>query len=362
MAINPLEIIAIKKKKIKENEMDTALLCEELGRCVFDMTKFKSVNYCDALITDYSLANDEYIKLKKTQEKFTNIDKNSKSLEKELKIINKNIKDNEKELKELLLRIGAAAYEAYCSNTLPPEIMKLLYSLFDTKQQKVAYLEKKLKSSKSSIKASYYKVRLKKLRLSFIDVFYQTAILLEKNDSIDSLPLKKRTSMLNKYSKYKHTQSELIYSLKIYESELKGLKKDGSLYVKSKLEELRISVNNAHESSKDAATLLGTELYEIIPDDVTSDDIGENSINLIDQITLHKSVIENLNNDIDLLKNEIRIDKIKSQIKEENTNIERLELQIKFCKEKISTIEDTISDKKNKIDILVEEGVYIEEE
>jgi hypothetical protein len=362
MANNPLEIIAIKKTKIKENEMDTALVYEELGRCVSDMANFKSIKYCDSFITDYSLANEEYIKLKNTQEKFTNIAKNSTALEKELKITNKNIKYNEKSLKEIFLRIGAASYEAYCSNTLTPEIMKLLYSLFYTKQKKVSYFETRLNVSKNKIAKNYYQSRLKNLRLSLIDVFYQSAVLLEKDECIDLIPLKKRESIMIEYLKCKNTQNELLYSLKIYQSELTGLKKDGALDVKSKLEELKITVSNAQKSAQSAAIFLGKELYKVIPVDITSNDIGETAISLIDQITLHKSVIKKLKNDIELLKNELKIGEIKSQIQAEKSNIARLELQIKSCREKISTIEDTISDKKIKIDILVEEGVYIEEE
>lgn len=362
MANNPLEIITIKKNEIEENEMDTALLYEELGRCVSDMVNLGALKYCEALITDYSLANEEYIKLKKTQEKFTNIAKNRTSLEKELKINFDNIKENKKKLKDLFLRIGAASYEAYCSNTLPPEIMKLLYPIFDVKQRKVATLERLFNRSKIPLLKRYYNSRLKKLRSSFIDIFYQTSVLLEQNDYIDSIPLSKRNSILNEYSKYKHTESELLYSSKIYESELNGLKKDGELDVKSKLEELKVTVNNAQESAKNAAILLGNELYNIIPDDITSNDIGETSIDLIDQITLHKSVIENIKSDICLLKNELKVAEIKTQIQEENSNIDRLNLQIKSCREKILAIEDTISDKKTKIDILVKEGVYIEKE
>lgn len=362
MANNPLEIISIKKEKIKENEMDTALLYEELGRCVSEIAKYKSINYCEDLLTGYSIANGEFEKLKKTQEKFTNLAKSNTSLEKELRIINKNIKENDKKLKDLFLRIGAASYEAYCSNTLSSELMKILYPLFDSKQKKVAGLESKLNSAKSSLKKKYYQERLKNLRFSFMEIFYQTALIIEKNDYIDLVPLKDRDSILKEYSKCKHTESELSYSLKIYKSELDALKKNGALDVKSKLEELKITVNNANESAQEAAILLGNELYEILPDDISSNEIGECAIDLIDQITLHKSVIEKLKKDIDLLKNELKIGEIKSQIDDERSNIKRLELQISSCKEKISTIEDKIEEKNKKIDVLVKEGVYIEEE
>lgn len=362
MANNPLEIIAAKKDKIKENEMDTTLLYEELGRCVSEIAKYKQINYCESLITGFTLANDEYLKLKRTQEKFTNIAKNSTSLEKELRIVRRNINDNEKKIKDLLLRIGAATYESYCSNILTSDLMKLLYPIFDSKQRRISLFENKLKNANTELSQKYYKSRLVKLRFSLIDVFYQTALLIEKNDFIESIPLKNRDAILNEYSQLKHKASELTYSLKIYKSELDTLKKDNALDVDSKLGELKGTVNEANENSKNAAIVLGDELYKKLPNNISSHDIGENAIDLIDQITLHKSMINNLNKDIELLKNELKISEIKLQIQEEKSNINRLKVQIKSCNDKINAIEYSIEEKNEKIDELVKEGVYIDEE
>lgn len=362
MANNPLDLIAINKEKIKESEMDTVLLYEELGRCVSDRSLKTPIKYCEMLITDYILANEEFLRLKRKQDQFKNIEKNSKSLEKEYRLTQKNLNINEKKIKDLFLRIGAAIYEGYGSNTLKPELTKLLDPIFLEKQKKVKMYELKINSSTNILVKKIYKHKLKKLRLNLVDTFYQASILLEKNSCIKSLPLRNKDAIIKEYLKYKNENNKLNYSLKIFKSELDRLKKDGSEDVKSKLEELKITVKIAKESSKDAAILVGTELYKILPDDITSEVIGESAIDLIDQITLHKSVIANRNKDIELLKNELKVIEIKSQIEVENSNIDRLQLQIETCKDKISTIEDTIANKKIQIDVLVKEGVYIEKD
>ncbi len=361
MANNPLELIKIKKEKILENEKDTSLLYEELGRSVNEISKIRTLNYCDELLTSFSLANDEYLKLKSKREKYLNIEKTLDSLEKELKNINKSIRENESELKKVLLRIGAASYEAYASKILSNSTMKLLSVKFEEKQKKISVLESKLKTSKLDLSKNIIQKRINSKRVNLLETFYEAAILLETQGALESIPMIDKENILNHYTELKHKQSELLYSFKIYKEERDKLKKDGEGDTKSKLEELKRSVILAKESAVKAAILLGSELYEILPDDITSKDIGVNAIELIDQITLHKRAIDKLNNDIKLLTNELKIEEIKSQISMEKSNIERLELQIETCNEKIDKIESSISDKKIQIDNLVLEGVYSED-
>jgi outer membrane murein-binding lipoprotein Lpp len=362
MANNPLELITIKKTQIEENELDTALLYEELGRTVSDIAKNKSISYCDEYLTSFSLANDEYYRLKKTQEKFTNIEKNSTSLADEIKNINKKIRINQKEIREIMLRFGAAAYEAYSSKSLNVEIMNLLSAIFEEKQRKIEDLQQKLQRTKSQLLKTVIQNRLNSIRKSLLELFYEAAILIESNDFIDMIPMKDQRSVLSCYRDLKNTESELVYSSKILKSELEELQKKGSAEVKTKLEELKIKIEIAAEDEKNAAVLLGTELYDTLPDDITSYEIGDEAINLIDQITLHKRTIEKIEKDIELLHNELKIEEIKTQIRDKNSDIERLELQIKSCTDQIENIEDSIAEKKSQIDAIVKEGVYIDED
>lgn len=362
MANNPLELITIKKTQIEENEMDTALLYEELGRTVSDLAKNKSISYCDEYLTSFSLANDEYYRLKKTQEKFTNIEKNSTSLADEIKNINKKIRINQKEIREMLLRFGAAAYEAYSSKSLNDEIMSLLSAIFEEKQKKIENLQQKLQRTKGQLLRTVIQNRLNSIRKSLLELFYEAAILVESNDFIDVIPMKDQQSVLSRYHDLKNKESELVYSNKILKSELEELHKKGSAEVKTKLEELKVKIEIAAEDEKNAAVLLGTELYDTLPDDITSYEIGDEAINLIDQITLHKRTIEKIEKDIELLHNELKIEDIKTQIRDKNSDIERLELQIKSCTDQIENIENSITEKKSQIDAIVKEGVYIDED
>lgn len=358
MANNPLDLIKIKKEKILENEKDTSLLYEELGRCVSEVSKTSDFSYCDELLTSFSLANEEFIKLKTKQKKYLNLEKNLDSLEKELRDVSKKIRKNENNLKQVLLKIGAASYEAYASNTLSSNIMTLLSVKFEEKQNKIKKLELKYKKSKSNFYKALIQKRLNSKRVNLLETFYEAALLLDSQDSLDSIPMIDKEKVLNNYTEIKHTQSELLYSYKIFKGERDNLKKDNVDDSKTKLDELKRLVEQAEDSSIKAAILLGSELYELLPDDITSNDIGVTAIELIDQITLHKRAIEKLNNDIELLTNELKIEEIKSQIYMDKSNIERLELQIKTCNEKIETIEANIGDKKLQIDTLVLEGVY----
>ncbi|MGH4036606.1 MAG: hypothetical protein ACRQFF_02005 [Sphaerochaeta sp.] len=362
MANNPLELITIKKTQIEENELDTALLYEELGRTVSDIAKNKSISYCDEYLTSFSLANDEYYRLKKTQEKFTNIEKNSTSLADEIKKINKKIRINQKEIREIMLRFGAAAYESYSSKSLNVEIMNLLSAIFEEKQRKIEDLQQKLQRTKGQLLRTVIQNRLNSIRKSLLELFYEAAILIESNDFIDMIPMKDQRSVLSRYRDLKNTESELVYSSKILKSELEELQKKGSAEVKTKLEELKIKIEIAAEDEKNAAILLGTELYDTLPDDITSYEIGDEAINLIDQITLHKRTIEKIEKDIELLHNELKIEEIKTQIRDKKSDIERLELQIKSCTDQIENIEDSIAEKKSQIDAIVKEGVYIDED
>ena len=361
MANNPLELITIKKTQIEKNEMDTALLYEELGRTVSHIAKNKSISYCDEYLTSFSLANDEYYRLKKTQEKFTNIEKNSTSLADEIKNINKKIRINQKEIREIMLRFGAAAYEAYSSKSLNDEIMKLLSGIFEEKHRKIENLEQKLERTKGQLLRTVIQNRLNSIRKSLLELFYEAAILVESNDFIDMIPIKDQKSVLSHYHDLKNKESELVYSSKILKSELEELKEKGAAEVKTKLEELKVKIEIAADDEKNAAVLLGTELYDTLPDDITSYEIGDEAINLIDQITLHKRTIEKIEKDIELLHNELKIEEIKTQIQDKNSDIERLELQIKSCNDQIENIEDSIAEKKSQIDAIVKEGVYIDE-
>ncbi|MBK5201001.1 MAG: hypothetical protein JJE21_05640 [Spirochaetaceae bacterium] len=361
MANNPLELIKIKKDKILENEKDTSLLYEELGRCVSEIAKIKNFSYCDELLTSFSLANEEYIKLKTKQKKYLNIEKNLDSLEKELRNVSKKIRENESNLKQVLLKIGAASYEAYASHTLSSNIMSLLSVKFKEKQNKINYLELKYKESKSKLFKALIQKILNFKRANLLETFYEAALLLESQSNIETIPMIDKEKVLNKYTEIKHTQSELLYSFKIFKGEIDNLKKDDVDDSKTKLEELKRLVIQAEDSATNAAILLGSDLYEILPDGITSNDIGVTAIELIDQITLHKRTIEKHNNDIKLLTNELKIEEIKSQIYMNKSSIKRLKLQINVCNGEIETIESSIGEKKFLIDSLVLEGVYSEE-
>lgn len=361
MANNPLELIKIKKEKILENEKDIALLYEELARCVSEISKTKDLNYCEQLLTSFLLANDEYLKYKIKLNNYINVEINLDSLEKDIREVSRKIRENETQLKQILLKIGAASYEAYYSNRLPLNVMNLLSVKFEEKQKKIKALEIKYNKSKSKIYKNLIQKNLNSKRVNLLETFYESAILLESQSLIDSIPMIDKDLILKSYSELKQLQSELFSSLNTYKLDKENLKKDDYSDSKVKLDELKMLLKQSEESSIKAAILLGSELYKELPDNITSNEIGVTSIESIDQITLHKRAIDKLNNDIKLLTNQLKIEEIKSQIYIENSNIKRLELQIDTCNEKIEAIESSISEKKNQIDSLVLEGVYSDE-
>lgn len=359
MLIDVKEEIVKKKDNIKKIEKDMDLIYEDLAQSVASFSKEKDFTWCEELLSSYNLSNDEYIKLKERQTQLNNQVEFLESLNKKIKNVDKKLLVLKKTLDSMLYRFGAIAFESFSSTSnRESDVYKLLMPHFEESQNLMDNLQQKQLKSKNILIKKLISLKISKNRKNLKDVFYNAALELEKKDMLNDIFTSVNNKLYEEYLSVKKQQKKLTLKRKNYLNTIKQIEEDKKEGLDSKIQELNKEIKIAEEHTQSAAILLGKGLYEELPNQISSAQVGETSIELIDQITLHKRSLDKVNNDIKLLENELKMEEIRAQINYDKTNIDHLEKQIESCEKKIEAIELNIEKKQQQIAKLKAEGSY----
>lgn len=349
-------IITSKIQQKEDTVKDMELLYEELGRSVATTCDEDSFPWCTSELSSF-LSQKE---MNEEQEKRCNSLQNKKktlSKKNKEKIAYKKEKNRiEKEISALLSRFGATCFEAYISSSLDEEVVKIVNPIFSKLKRKTKINEKI--SSDSSIITRIKLARLHSYRKKLLLAFQKVGFLLEKEGKLDALSGHNISLLHAEYDKLSLQLGDIEAQLKEVEKVRRLLKEEGEDHFTEEIERLERKINEGKEDEKKAAHLLGEELYKNLPDTITSQVIGDDAIHLIDQITLHHRQLEEVDNDIEKLKNEIKIGEISAKITHDRQKVDALMKQISNCQAQIDKITFSIDDKRREIIQLKSKGTY----
>ncbi|MGD1821829.1 MAG: hypothetical protein ACPKM0_03580 [Pleomorphochaeta sp.] len=358
MAYSCSEKIEIIKKEIASETKLLNQLYKNLGENVAFYVKDQAFSFCVTELANYEISKNKYSKIL--------LKKNS--LKSKVEVINENrseifsLRDEllvkkEEESKELS-RFGAAIYEAYVNKQLDQELVEKLDTIFNQIHRKMSNIAKKRDSTTIILLTALYEKQLDSMQKSLLNLFIESANFILKENLEDKLVLKNKDKYLNNLKVVTIQRKAIEENIKTYEKQIEEIQTEDIESPNRKLEEMKSEINTLFEAQTNSAILLGKELYKVLPDEITSKEIGKKAISLIDDITIKFALIDSLEEDIEKLNNEIFISELSAQIAHERKKIKQLNQEINNCNSQICKIEDIIKKKRDKIIELKEAGTF----
>ncbi len=358
MAHSSSEQIELKEKDIKKAKDLLAKKYESLGRTVAFYVKDKSFSYCLNELSNYEIAKGNYERLLRKATKIKSKVDTINDCKSEIFKLRKLLLDKKKEEETQLSRFGAAIYEAYKNNNFDNNIIQELDQIFQHINIKIEKYKNKSENTSVILFAAIYEKKLKKKKKELSNLFIKASLYILDNNLDSKINFINKEKYLISLKKAIKSRKNLDSQILNCENRIEEIKQEDNESPNRKLEEINKEVESAKEVKINAAILLGEELYNNLPDDINSEEIGIKAISLIDNITLQLAKIESLEQDIVKLNNEIIITELSAQIAHERTKIKTLEEEIINCNKQINKIENIINQKRDKIIELKKEGTF----
>ncbi|MGD6731515.1 MAG: hypothetical protein ACPKMZ_10650 [Pleomorphochaeta sp.] len=352
------EQIELKEKDIKKAKDLLAKKYESLGRTVALFVKDKTFSYCLNELSNYEIAKGNYERLLRKANNIKNKVDTVNDCKREIFELRKLLLEKKREEETQLSRFGAAIYEAYTNNNFDQDIINELDQIFHHINITIEKYKTKSENTSVILFSAIYEKKLKKKKKELSNLFINASLYILKNNLDSKINFINKDKYLISLKKAIKSRENLDSQILNCENRIEEIKKEDNESPNRKLEEIKREVESAKEVKINAAILLGEELYNNLPDDINSEEIGIKAISLIDNITLQLAKIESLEQDIVKLNNEIIITELSAQIAHERTKIKTLEEEILNCNKQINKIENIINQKRDKIIELKKEGTF----
>jgi hypothetical protein len=352
------EQIELKEKDIKKAKDLLAKKYESLGRTIAFYVKDKTFPYCINELSNYEIAKGNYERLLRKETKIKSKVDTVNDCKSEIFELRKLLLEKKREEETQLSRFGAAVYEAYTNNNFDQDIINELDQIFQHINITIEKYKTRSENTSVILLAAIYDKKLKKKKKELSNLFIKASLYILENNLDSKINFINKDKYLISLKKAIKSRENLDSQILNCENRIEEIKKEDNNSPNRQLEEIKREVESAKEFKINAAILLGEELYNNLPDDINSEEIGIKAISLIDNITLQLAKIESLEQDIVKLNNEIIITELSAQIAHERTKIKTLEEEILNCNKQINKIENIINQKRDKIIELKKEGTF----
>lgn len=354
------KLIEIKEKEILKSKRNLAKKYQSLGETIALFVKEKPFSFCLNELATYEIAKGEYERLTNKADKIKSKVDILEDYKKQAYDLRKSLISVKNEERVDLSRFGAAIYEAYTHKKLNYNISKRLDTIFGKIDESIKKYKKRVENSSSPLVTSFNNMLLINQRKKLFNYFVDAASLIINERLEKELNINKKEEYLKSLGIIISERVVLEGKIEKFESEIEKMKSDNIHSPGQRLDEVKKEVALAKEVKLNAVILLGEELYNKLPNNITSEEIGLDAISLMDKITLDLAKIDSLEQDIVKLNNEIVITELSAQIAHERNKIKTLEDEILSCKAQISKINNIINQKRDKIIELKNEGTFEE--
>ncbi|KAF5042183.1 hypothetical protein DSECCO2_515280 [anaerobic digester metagenome] len=342
-----------KQKEIEQHQSDVFFLYADLGRSVALVQQISRLPYAEAEYETFCTLMDAYESAKHSYEQISGYIAQIEDRSRKIKEIEKDIRLLGKPFHKLYSQLGAIAYEAYGSQTLAEHVRQACFPMFEEHAKRTRKLENQKQSHSGLLGRKIIGLQLDLQRKILPGLLAKAGERLVSIGCEKDLPLAGRQSLLDELDGLKERRMELSQELELHQSAMAKLQSEEVQSPKARMEERANAMKQAQKAAEKAASAYGKALYETLPEQVHSDQIGQKAIQLMDQITLHRKRIKSLQREIKQLENLIQVQELEAQIELENQRIEVLRSQIDTCNRQISQIAASINEKQKRITVLL---------
>ncbi len=341
-----------KLKEIELHRSDLYTLYADLGFSIALVEKITPLGCATSQFNRFMEVASRYEEAQQTYERIKLFISQLEDRSRKIEQIEADIKALQEQQKSLHARLGAMAYEAFGSGSLPDHLHERCTPLFADHHHASSKLQAALKQCQAQ-KGSLAHVQCKILTLRLQHSRKQLVPLLMKAGAlISSLDLEAevgRGSLIPELARCKKQEHSLQQELDIHHSAVAKLRSEEKVSPRNQLESSRIHFKEMEKQRMEASYLYGKALYENLGEKVSTNLIGSGSMALVEQITLHSRRIARLEKDIIGLQNLMKVEELEAQIELENQKILHLRTQIEQSNKQISQVEFSIARKRDKI-------------
>lgn len=358
-AMGSLQVdIQEKQKAIEHHHSDLVVLYMDLAKSVSLIEENASLGYARTEYEQYQAARERFETATHAFEQVSLYIQQMEDRSRKIKEIASDIKALAGPKRDIYAQIGAIAYEAYGSGVLPPHIEEVCQPVFSEHQRKVRNLEERLDTHVGVLGRKALRLRLDVAKRQVVGLLVKAGRSLVEIGCEADLPLSKHSAVVSQLEKLKEQEAALEQEMELHQSAMARLRSEEVPSPKAHLEERSQVVKKEEKAFQIAARAYGKELYKTLPDTVHAGQVGHKAIALMDQITLHRSRIKQLKQDIETLQNLIKVQELEAQIELENQKIDHLQAQIETCNRQISQVHASIQLKRSRIsELLPKQGI-----
>ncbi|HAF86252.1 MAG TPA: hypothetical protein DCG32_07815 [Sphaerochaeta sp.] len=344
-----------KQKEIESHRSDLYTLYAELGFSMALIEQITPLGFATIEFERFVEVDTKYEEASQTYERIKGFISQMEDRSRKIQQIEADIRALNGPRKKLHSRLGAIAYEAFGSETLPDYLQQTCTPLFADHHAITKGLQEALEQCKAqkgplnALKCSYLNLRLQHTRKQMVPLMIKAGSILAKLGCEADLPGLGRQSLVAELAQFKKKEQALQQELDIHHSAVDKLRTQEKESPKNQLETSRVQFREMEKQRTKVSNLYGKALYEKLQQNASSQQIGSASMALMEQITLHLRRVDRLEDEILGLQNQMKVEELEAQIELENQKIRHLRTQIEQSNKQISQVELSIARKREKI-------------
>ena len=347
-----------KQKEIESHRRDLHALYAELGFSIALIEQITPLGFAADEFNQFMEVDSHYEEAKQTYERIQGFISQVEDRSRKIQQIEADIRALKGPRKSLHGRLGAIAYEAFGSDSLPDYLDETCTPLFADHHQMIRRLQDALEDCKAqkgaltNLQCTFLHMRLQHSRKQMPSLLMKAGARLANLGCEADLPGVGKESLVAELTQFKKREQALQQELDIHHSAVAKLRSQEKESPKNQLESSRIQLREMEKQRTKVSFLYGKALYEKLNQNASSQQIGSASMALMEQITLHLNRVARLEKDILGLQNLMKVEELQAQIELENQKILHLRTQIEQSNKQISQVELSIARKRERITLL----------
>ena len=344
-----------KQKEIESHRNDLYTLYSELGFSIALIEQISPLGIALEEFKQFVEVDKRYEEARQTYERIKGFISQLDDRSRKIQQIEADIRALNAPRKKLHARLGAIAYEAFGSDTLPDYLRETCTPLFADHHQAIRRLQDAMEHCKTqkgpinNVQCSLLKLRLQYTRKQVIPLMVKTGAILAELGCETDLPGVGKESLVAELAQFKKKEQALQQELGIHHSAVAKLRSQEKESPKNQQETSRAQFREMEKLRTKVSSLYGKALYEKLEKSASAHVIGATSLGLMEQITLHLNRVDRLEKDILGLQNLMKVEELEAQIELESQKIHHLRTQIEQSSKQISQVELSIERKREKI-------------
>ncbi|MBI9095833.1 MAG: hypothetical protein JEY71_13245 [Sphaerochaeta sp.] len=344
-----------KQKEIESHRSDLYTLYAEFGFSMALIEQITPLGFATVELDRFVEVDTKYEEASQTYARIQGFISQMEDRSRKIQQIEADIRALNGPRKKLHSRLGAIAYEAFGSETLPDYLQQTCTPLFADHQTMVRELQDSLQRCKAqkgpinTLRCSYLNLSLQHTRKQVVPLLIKAGSILAKLGCEADLPGLGKQSLVAELAQFKKKEQALQQELDIHHSAVAKLRTQEKESLKNQLETSRIQFREMEKQRTKVSNLYGKALYEKLQQKASSQQIGSASMALMEQISLHLRRVDRLEDEILGLQNQMKVEELEAQIELENQKIRHLRTQIEQSNKQISQVELSIARKREKI-------------